>query len=75
LPYGGRKTNMLAHIVKILERKKIFRRGRKRNEDRALGMLLYGYGLSYTKAGEIVGVSHEAVEQDKRMVSERKRTV
>jgi hypothetical protein len=36
-------------------------------------MLLYGYGLSYTKAGEIVGVSHEAVEQDKRMVSERKK--
>ena len=54
---------MLGHIVEILEKRKIFLRYRKSNKDRALGMLLYRYGLSYTKAGEIVGVSHEAIRE------------
>jgi transposase-like protein len=54
---------LLKQIVEWLEKKKIFRRKRKKNEKRALGMLLYKAGLSYRKAGEIVGVSHEAIRE------------
>lgn len=51
---------MLKRIVKWLEDRKIFCRKRKKNEKRALGIVLYKAGLSYRKAG-IVGVSHEAI--------------
>jgi transposase-like protein len=54
---------VLEHIVEILESRKIFLRERKSNEDRALVMVLYKAGLSYEKAGEIVGVSHEAIRE------------
>jgi len=54
---------LLKQVVEWLESKRIFCRKRKKNEKRALGMVLYRAGLSYRKAGEIVGVSHEAIRE------------
>ena len=50
---------MLAHIVEILERK-IY------NIERVMKIEFWEYcstGLSYVKAGEIAGVSHEAIRE------------
>jgi transposase-like protein len=54
---------MLKQIVKWLEDRKIFLRDRTPNVVRALGMLLYYAGLSYEKAGKLLGVSYEAVRE------------
>ena len=54
---------LLKHVVKWLEDRKIFRRNRKSNEQRALGMFLYNAGLSYEKAGMFAGASYEAVRE------------
>ena len=53
----------MKQVVKWLEDRKIFRRTRKNNKQRALGMLLYHAGLSYKKAGMFVGASYEAVRE------------
>ncbi len=55
--------NLLKHVVKWLEDRKIFSRKRKSNEQRALGMFLYYAGLSYEKAGMFVNASYEAVRE------------
>ncbi len=53
----------MKHAVKWLEDRKIFRRNRKSNEQRALGMFLYYAGLSYEKAGMFAGASYEVVRE------------
>ncbi len=55
--------NVVKQVVKWLEDRKIFRRKRKNNRQRALGMLLYHAGLSYEKTGMFVGASYEAVRE------------
>jgi len=54
---------VIERLVKWLEDRKIFHRERKSNVVRALGMILYHFGLSYEKTGEILGVSHEAIRE------------
>ena len=55
--------NFVKQVERWLEDRKIFRRKRKNNKQRALGMLLYHAGLSYKKAGMFVGASYEAVRE------------
>ena len=55
--------NFVKQVERWLEDRKIFRRKRKNNKQRALGMLLYHAGLSYEKAGMFVGASYEAVRE------------
>ena len=55
--------NFVKQVVKWLEDRKILRRKRKNNKQRALGMLLYHSGLSYEKAGMFVGASYESVRE------------
>jgi len=54
---------IIERIVKWIEENKIFSRERKSNKQRALGMLLYHFGLSYEKAGILVGASYEAIRE------------
>jgi len=58
---------MLSHIMKALEAKNIFERKRKDLQSRALGILLYHYGLSLRKCRSVVSsfepVSHEAIRK------------
>jgi transposase-like protein len=58
---------ILSHIEEILEAKKVFERKRKDNKSRALGILLYHYGLSLRKCKDIVSdfepISHGAVRK------------
>ena len=53
---------MVERIATWLREKRIFRRERTPTEDRALGIALYEGGLSYEKAGQVVGVSRQAVK-------------
>ena len=56
---------MLSHIMKVLETKNVFERNRKKLSTRALGILLYHYGLSLRDCRTVVSsyetVSHEAI--------------
>ena len=56
---------MLSHLEKVLEAKNIFERKRKKTSSRALGILLYHFGVSLRNCREVVSsfepVSHEAV--------------
>jgi transposase-like protein len=58
---------MLSHIIEILEAKKVFVRKRKNMKSRALGILLYHYGLSLRKCRTIVSgfesTSHETIRK------------
>ena len=58
---------MLSHIMKVLEAKKIFERKRKNMQSKALGILLYHYGLSLRKCRSVVSsfepISHEAIRK------------
>ena len=58
---------MLSHIIKVLEAKKVFERKRKNMKSRALGILLYHYGLSLRKCRTIVSgfesTSHETIRK------------
>ncbi len=58
---------ILSHIEEILEAKKVIERKRKDNKSRALGILLYHYGLSLRKCKNIVSgfesVSHETIRK------------
>lgn len=54
---------LIDRLVKWIEDRNIFRRERKSNEQRALGMLLYNAGLGYKKAGTFAGASYEAVRE------------
>lgn len=54
---------LLARIEQWLREKKVFERERTPNDRRALGIFLYFGGLSCWKAGEAVGVSHEAIRE------------
>jgi len=60
-------NGMLSHIVKVLEAKKIFERNRKDMKYRALGILLYHYGLSLRKCESVISsfkpVSYEAIRK------------
>jgi putative transposase len=55
--------NLVKHVVKWLQDRKIFSLERKSNEQRALGVLLYHSGLSYEKAEMFVDASYEAVRE------------
>jgi len=56
---------MLSYLEKVLEAKNIFERQRKKTSSRALGILLYHFGVSLRNCHEVVSsfepVSHEAV--------------
>ena len=58
---------MLSHIMEGLESKKVFERKRKNSKSRALGILLYHYGLSLRKCRAVVSsfepVSHESIRK------------
>jgi transposase-like protein len=58
---------MLSHIIEVLEAKKVFERKRKNMKSRALGILLYHYGLSLRKCRTIVSgfesISHETIRK------------
>ena len=54
---------LVDRLVEWIEYGKIFCRERTTNYIRAMGMLLYHSGLSYEKASEFLGVSHEAVRE------------
>ena len=58
---------MLSHIMEVLEAKNIFERNRKNMQSRALGILLYHYGLSLRKCRSIVSsfepISHESIRK------------
>jgi len=58
---------MLSHLEELLEAKKVFERKRKNMKSRALGILLYHYGLSLRQCKTIVSgfenVSHEAIRK------------
>jgi len=58
---------LLQRVVDALNHRKVFRRARKSNEVRALGVLLYYLGLSVWKAEAVLkdfgGGSHEAVRR------------
>jgi len=60
-------NGMLSHVVKVLEAKKIFERNRKDMKYRALGILLYHYGLSLRKCESVISsfepVSYEAIRK------------
>ena len=58
---------MLSHLEELLEAKNIFVRKRKQRRTRALGILLYHYGLSLRKCKTIVSsfedISHESIRK------------
>jgi transposase-like protein len=58
---------MLSHLQELLEAKKIFVRNRKKGKTRALGILLYHYGLSLRKCRTILSsfedISHESIRK------------
>ncbi|MEF8879899.1 MAG: IS6 family transposase, partial [Candidatus Thermoplasmatota archaeon] len=58
---------MLSYIERGLESKKVFERNRKNLRTRALGILLYHYGLSLRKCKKVVSsyeqVSHETIRK------------
>ncbi len=58
---------MLSYIEEFIEAKKIFERKRKTNKVRALGILLYHYGLSLRKCRNIISgfepVGHETIRK------------
>ena len=58
---------MLSHLEELLEAKKVFERKRKNMKSRALGILLYHYGLSLRQCKTIVSgfenVNHEAIRK------------
>jgi len=58
---------MLSHIIEALESKKIFVRRRKSTKSKALGILLYHYGISLRNCRTIVSsfenVSHESIRK------------
>ena len=56
---------MLSYLEELLEAKNIFERKRKKTSSRALGILLYHFGVSLRNCREVISsfelVSHEAV--------------
>jgi hypothetical protein len=58
---------VLSHIVNILKAKKIFERKRKNMKWRALGILLYHYGLSLRKCESVIScfepINYEAIRK------------
>ncbi len=56
---------ILSYLEKVLEAKNIFERQRKKTSSRALGILLYHFGVSLRNCHEVVSsfelVSHESV--------------
>jgi len=58
---------MLSHLEELLEAKNIFVRKRKQRKTRALGILMYHYGLSLRKCRNIVSdfedISHESIRK------------
>ena len=60
-------NGMLSNLVNTLENKNIFERDRKATRTRALGILLYHFGLSLRKTRTVISsferVSHEAVRK------------
>ncbi len=58
---------MLSNLVKTLENKNVFERDRKEMRTRALGILLYHFGLSLRKASTVVScfekTSYESVRE------------
>jgi transposase-like protein len=59
---------MLSHLEELLETKKnIFIRNRKQRKTRALGILMYHYGLSLRKCRTILSgfedISHESIRK------------
>ena len=58
---------MLSHLEELLEAKKVFERNRKQMRTRALGILLYHYGLSFRKCKTILSsfedISHESIRK------------
>ena len=58
---------MLSHIEELLEAKNVFERRRKSTRTRALGVLLYHFGVSSRNCSEVLSsfepVSHEAICQ------------
>ncbi|NPA75159.1 MAG: hypothetical protein GXO25_03640 [Euryarchaeota archaeon] len=63
----GGMGSMLARLINIVRKNKLFARKRKRENARILAILLTQYGLSYRKVAEIISneekVSYEAVRQ------------
>lgn len=58
---------MLSHLEELLEAKNIFVRNRKKMRTRALGILMYHYGLSLRKCRIILSffedISHESIRK------------
>jgi len=58
---------MLSHLEELLEAKNIFVRRRKKRKTRALGILMYHYGLSLRKCRTILSsfedISHESIRK------------
>ena len=58
---------MLSHLEELLETKKIFVRNRKQMKTRALGILIYHYGLSLRKCRTILSdfkdISHVRIRK------------
>jgi len=58
---------MLSHLEGLLEAKNIFVRNRKKMRTRALGILMYHYGLSLRKCRTILSsfedISHESIRK------------
>ncbi len=58
---------MLSHIMEVLESKKVFERKRKNMKSKALGILLYHYGLSLRQCKTVVScyepISHESIRK------------
>ena len=64
---GNKMDGMLSHLEELLEAKNIFVRKRKQNRTRALGILMYHYGLSLRKCKTILSsfedISHESIRK------------
>ena len=58
---------ILSHLEELLEAKNIFVRNRKKRRTRALGILMYHYGLSLRKCRNILSsfedISHESIRK------------
>ena len=58
---------MLSHLEELLEAKNVFVRNRKQKRTRALGILMYHYGLSLRKCRTILSsfedISHESIRK------------
>ena len=58
---------MLPRLEELLEAKKIFVRNRKKRRTRALGILMYHYGLSLRRCRTILSsfedISHESIRK------------